>query len=173
ARRSLAHLERGATTGAVPKDVAEQERTRLQSVLDRISTAQRKASELSSDSNLSNASADLPGMVARDLQNARRIEASAQALLRNMEGAVRARALQSIERVYNDTRRVLDKAKLGKIDAVIGQKRKLDIEVQDLAAGRFPAELIGRMWNQGLIGDDEEVWPIEADFWADEYEGWR
>ena len=54
---------------------------------------------------------------------------------------------------------MLDKAKLGKIDAVIGQKRKLDIEVQDLAAGRFPEELIGRLWNASLIGDDEEYWP--------------
>ncbi len=68
---------------------------------------------------------------------------------------------------------MLDKAKLGKIDAVIGQKRKLDIEVQDLAAGRFPPELHGRLWNAGLIGDDEEYWPFEGEFWADEYEGWR
>lgn len=172
ARRSLAHLERGARSGAVPKDVADEERSKLQSVIDRIVAAQSKASQAGSEST-ANSSTDLPAMVARDLTQARRIEASAQALLRNMDNAVRARALQSIERVYNDTRRVLDKAKLGKIDAVIGQKRKLDIEVQDLAAGRFPAELIGRMWNQGLIGDDEEVWPIEADFWADEYEGWR
>ena len=68
-------------------------------------------------------------------------------------------AQAAIDKLYNDTRRVLDKAKLGKIDAVIGQKRKLDIEVQDLAAGRFPEELIGRMWNASMIGDDEEYWP--------------
>ena len=55
---------------------------------------------------------------------------------------------------------MLDKAKLGKVDAVIGQKRKLDIEVQDLAAGRFPEELIGRLWNASMIGDDEEYWPF-------------
>ena len=68
---------------------------------------------------------------------------------------------------------MLDKAKLGKIDAIIGQKRKLDIEVQDLAAGRFPEELIGRMWNASMIGDDEEFWPWQGEYWADEYEGWR
>jgi hypothetical protein len=109
----------------------------------------------------------------RDLAQARQLEVTARNLRRDMNSAVQTRALQSVERLFNDTRRVLDKAKLGKIDAVIGQKRKLDIEVQDLAAGRFPAELIGRMWNAGLIGDDEEIWPLEGDFWADEYEGWR
>ena len=75
--------------------------------------------------------------------------------------------------VENDTKKVLDKARLGKVDAVIGQKRALDIKVQDLAAGRFPAELHGKLWEQGLIGDDEEFWPFEGEFWADEYEGWR
>lgn len=54
-----------------------------------------------------------------------------------MNGAVQTHALQSVERLYNDTRRVLDKAKLGKIDAVIGQKRKLDIAVQILPPGDF------------------------------------
>ncbi len=41
------------------------------------------------------------------------------------------------------------------------------------AAGRFPEELIGRMWNASMIGDDEEYWPFQGEFWADEYEGFR
>ena len=46
-------------------------------------------------------------------------------------------------------------------------------EVFDLAAGRFPPELAGSLWQQGMIGDDEEYWPFEGEYWADEYEGWR
>ena len=173
ARRSLAHLERGARSGAVPADVAATERTRLQNILERINAAEAKASQATSGTGDATTGSELPNMVARDLAQARQLEAAARNLRRDMNRAVQARAVQSVERLFNDTRRVLDKAKLGKIDAVIGQKRKLDIEVQDLAAGRFPAELIGRMWNAGLIGDDEEIWPLEGDFWADEYEGWR
>jgi hypothetical protein len=56
---------------------------------------------------------------------------------------------------------------------VIGQKRKLDIQVQDLAAGRFPEELIGRLWNASMIADDEEYWPFQGEYWADEYSDWR
>ena len=61
---------------------------------------------------------------------------------------------------------------VGELD-VGGQERGLDIKVQDLASGRFPEELYGRMWEQGMIGDDEELWPAQGEYWADEYEGWR
>ena len=98
---------------------------------------------------------------------------AARARCAELEAAGDKLARRASSKLYDDTRRVLDKAKLGKIDAVIGQKRKLDIEVQDLAAGRFPEELIGQLWNAGLIGDDEEFWPCEGEYWADEYEGWR
>mgnify|MGYP000647399328 CR=1 FL=1 len=96
-------------------------------------------------------------LIAGDVAEARRLDKAAHALLERLEQAGDRLAQQAIDRLYTDTRRVLDKAKLGKIDAIIGQKRKLDIEVQDLAAGRFPAELIGRLWNASMIGDDEEL----------------
>ena len=51
--------------------------------------------------------------------------------------------------------------------------RKLMMMVSDLASGRYPPELHGRLWEQGLIGDDEELWPFEGEYWADEYSGWR
>nr|MDQ3364009.1 hypothetical protein [Myxococcota bacterium] len=112
-------------------------------------------------------------LIEGDLGEARRLDRTANRLAEELEAAGDTLAQAAIEKLYLDTRKVLDKAKLGKIDAIIGQKRKLDIEVQDLAAGRFPAELIGRMWNASMIGDDEEFWPWQGEYWADEYEGWR
>ena len=112
-------------------------------------------------------------MIQADITDARRLDKAAHALLDKLGEAGDKLAQQAVDRLYADTRRVLDKAKLGKVDAIIGQKRKLDIEVQDLAAGRFPEELIGRMWNASMIGDDEEYWPWQGEYWADEYEGWR
>jgi hypothetical protein len=29
------------------------------------------------------------------------------------------------------------------------------------------------MWNASMINDDEEYWPFEGVYWADEYSGWR
>ncbi len=112
-------------------------------------------------------------LILADLTDARKLDRSAHEVEAKLMVAGDKLAELAMERMYNDTRRVLDKAKLGKIDAVIGQKRKLDIEVQDLAAGRFPEELIGKLWNAGMIGDDEEYWPWQGEYWADEYEGWR
>jgi hypothetical protein len=112
-------------------------------------------------------------MIEADLADARRLDKASHALAAKLSARGEKLAQSSIDKLCDDTRRVLDKAKLGMVDAVIGQKRKLDIEVQDLAAGRFPEELIGRMWNASMIGDDEEYWPFQGEYWADEYEGWR
>lgn len=121
----------------------------------------------------SGATAGLRPLLERDVAEARRLDRATAELSDKLLAASDQLSLRMVERLYKDTRRVLDKAKLGKVDAVIGQKRKLDIQVQDLASGRFPAELIGRLWNAGMIGDDEEVWPMEGEYWADEYEGFR
>jgi hypothetical protein len=112
-------------------------------------------------------------MIQADIAEARRLDRASHALAAKLEAAGEKLSVATMDRLYEDTRKVLDKAKLGKIDAIIGQKRKLDIEVQDLAAGRFPEELIGRMWNASMDNDDEEYWPFEGVYWADEYSGWR
>jgi hypothetical protein len=112
-------------------------------------------------------------MIQGDITDARRLDKASHALYDKLEQAGDRLAQQAVDRLYTETRRVLDKAKLGKVDAIIGQKRKLDIEVQDLAAGRFPEELIGKLWNASMIADDEEYWPWQGEYWADEYEGWR
>jgi hypothetical protein len=68
---------------------------------------------------------------------------------------------------------LLRQARLGKIDAVVGYKRKLERQIENLAAGRFPAEMFNRLHLEGLIGDDEEYWPPEQEKWADEYENYK
>ena len=112
-------------------------------------------------------------MIQGDVNEAHRLDKASHELAGKLAAEGEKLAQVSLDKLYEDTRKVLDKAKLGKVDAVIGQKRKLDIEVQDLAAGRFPEELIGRLWNASMIGDDEEYWPFQGEYWADEYEGWR
>ncbi len=102
--------------------------------------------------------------------------------------ALRTRALATAERADLEAARVastrlaqlagriedlLGEARMGRIDAVLGAKKKLEIEVRDMAAGRFPPELFGKLQIEGVVGDDEEFWPYEGEYWADEYEGYR
>lgn len=68
---------------------------------------------------------------------------------------------------------LLRQARLTHIDAVIGKKKRLEIEIANLQQGRYPRELLGALEAEGLLADDEEYWPYEGEYWADEYENYR
>jgi tetratricopeptide (TPR) repeat protein len=68
---------------------------------------------------------------------------------------------------------LLRQARLTHIDAVIGKKKRLEIEIANLEQGRYSSEMFGRLETEGLIRDDEEYWPYEGEYWADEYDNYR
>jgi len=68
---------------------------------------------------------------------------------------------------------LLRQARLTHIDGVIGKKKRLEIEIANLAEGRYPTEMLEKLEVEGLIRDDEEYWPYEGEYWADEYENYR
>jgi outer membrane protein assembly factor BamD (BamD/ComL family) len=169
-------LARARRDGVIAGAAANEEDGRLDKLLDRARTAERNAiaaADRAAEAAGTRTQAGIRPMIQADIADARRLDQASHALYDKLVQAGDKLAQQAVDRLYADTRRVLDKAKLGKVDAIIGQKRKLDIAVQDLAAGRFPEELIGRMWNASMIGDDEEFWPWQGEYWADEYQGWR
>jgi hypothetical protein len=173
---SQAEVARGRREGRLTAADADAEQQRLAALAAKqraalagaVAAADRAAAAVSGK-----AAPGIRPLIEADLAESRRLDRAAHGLAQKLEAAGDRLAQAAIEKLYEDTRKVLDKAKLGKIDAVIGQKRKLDIEVQDLAAGRFPEELIGKLWNASMIADDEEYWPWQGEYWADEYAGWR
>jgi len=174
--RARAELRRGLRAGTLPKDAADDERKRLSmldSEIDLLQQQVEKAAEHADEVLAARADPQIGHLIKMDLARARDLERVADAFSEQLVTTTDRLAVKSLDKLYADLRRVVDKARLGKIDAVIGQKRVLDIQVADLASGRFPAELQGQLWEQGLIGDDEEFWPFEGELWKDEYEGWR
>ncbi|HEX8950821.1 MAG TPA: hypothetical protein VF945_03200 [Polyangia bacterium] len=151
ARRSLAALE--------------QKRTQLAGQLERMVDMEQTAGV--------GERGTLAAMVRADRVAAHQLRAHAAALAWRIDTA----SGELIRQALGDLRVKLDgmlrQARLGKIDAVVGQKRKLERQIEDLAAGRFPAEMFGRLHIEGLIGDDEEYWPPEPERWADEYENYK
>lgn len=133
----------------------------------------RAAATATGDADIARAPAAISRMIAADLSRARKLEDTAKKTRQRLSHRARALADGALSDLAGKLAEVIDKARLGAIDAVIGQKRRLEIEVKDLAAGRFPPELSGKMWERGLIDDSEEYWPFEGDYWADEYEDWR
>jgi hypothetical protein len=115
----------------------------------------------------------LPGMIHADLSAATRLRAKVSGLRARIDAASGELIRQALVELRGRLDGMLRQARLGKIDAVVGQKRKLERQIEDLAAGRFPPEMFGKLHIEGLIGDDEEYWPPEAERWADEYENYK
>lgn len=116
---------------------------------------------------------DIRAALARDRARVERARGRALALATELDdeaARVAAAELGQLQRRIDD---LMGEARMGRIDAVLGAKKKLEIEVQDMAAGKFPSELFGKLQIEGMVGDDEEFWPYEGEYWADEYEGLR
>jgi len=79
-------------------------------------------------------------------------------------------AAETLRRLRSRLAENLRKARIGRIDAVMGSKRRIEIQVESLAAGRFPPELFDPLSMQGLLRDDEEYWPYDGEAWADEFD---
>lgn len=174
--RARQELRAGQREKTLPDDAAAQEAERLRALEREIDALVEKTARIAEARDIEVANRAVGGvapLIRADLARARALETRSRRLQEKLARTVDQLATSALQRLYARNRRIMDKARLGKIDAVIGQKGKLDIEVQDLAAGRWPPELHGRLWEEGLIGDDEEYWPFQGEYWADEYEGWR
>jgi TolA-binding protein len=116
---------------------------------------------------------DLSSALQADAARIERIRLSALATadaLDDQAATVAAARLRVLSGHIDD---LMGEARMGRIDAVLGAKKKLEIEVRDMAAGKFPSELFGKLEIEGVVGDDEEFWPYEGEYWPDEYEGYR
>jgi TolA-binding protein len=168
--RALLRKKSGAEADELKKTVEglESRRRELLSTLDR-------SLDLSGSEEAPTAAgvAGLQPLVAADREHAEQLRtkvAQLDARLERASGELIEKALVDLRGRLED---LLRRARLGKIDAVVGQKRKLERQIEDLAAGRFPPEMFGKLHIEGLIKDDEEYWPPEQEIWLDEYENYK
>ena len=113
------------------------------------------------------------GPFAKDAQTTLALGAEARQLRANLVAATGVIATSALADLDKRLRELLRQARLTHIDAVIGKKKKLEIEIENLRAGRYPAELFATLQLEGLMGDDEEYWPFEGEYWSDEYENFK
>lgn len=112
----------------------------------------------------------IEGMLRRDRAEASRFAARVVEVRGRMVGAANEAALRALRALRASLGGHLRRSRIGRIDAVMGSKRRIEIQIQSLAAGRFPPELMDPLSIQGLLHDDEEYWPFEGEYWADEFE---
>ena len=115
----------------------------------------------------------LSGQLAADAVRADELAGRTAKLRARLEGASSELVREALIELRGRIDDTLRSARLGKIDSVVGQKRKLEREIEDLAKGRFPPELFGKLHIEGLIRDDEVYWPPERELWLDEYDNYK
>jgi tetratricopeptide (TPR) repeat protein len=113
------------------------------------------------------------GPFAKEAETALALAAEARKLRAQLVVATSTIANRALVDLDKRLRELLRRARLTHIDAVIGKKKKLEIEIANLRQGRFPADLFATLQLEGLMGDDEEYWPFEGEYWSDEYENYK
>jgi TolA-binding protein len=113
------------------------------------------------------------GPYAAEAQTALALGDEARALRARLVDATAAIAEQALLDLDTRLREMMRQARLTQIDAVIGKKKKLEIEISNLREGRYPPDMFAQLQLEGLMGDDEEYWPFEGEYWSDEYENYK
>jgi tetratricopeptide (TPR) repeat protein len=110
---------------------------------------------------------------AEEATRTQALSVEARALRARLVDATSAIAEQALLDLDTRLREMLRQARLTQIDAVIGKKKKLEIEISNLREGRYPPDMFAQLQLEGLMGDDEEYWPFEGEYWSDEYENYK
>jgi hypothetical protein len=143
--------------------------------LPQLDHAAAELAELEGKIYASSADADpaLKARMEKDLAQTTQLAERTRALADGFDAKVDDLAQRELIRVQGDLVRIFEKARLGKVDAVIGEKRLLEKEIEQISSDTYLPRTIGRAFQQGLIGDTEEYWPPEAEVWEDEYDRWK
>jgi hypothetical protein len=92
-------------------------------------------------------------------------------LRETIEAEQLALARDSFVRLDHRLTRLLRRARLGRVETVLGKKRSLEIEIEALSQGLLPQTIVDSLDAARYLGDDEEYWPFEGEDWEDEYVG--
>jgi hypothetical protein len=114
---------------------------------------------------------DLPGIVAADRERATALYAQSQATRGAVEVQQLAFAKDALVRLDRRLSRLLRRARLGRVETVLGKKRALEIEVEALSQGLLPQTIVDSLDAERFLQDDEEYWPFDGEDWEDEYVG--
>ncbi len=114
---------------------------------------------------------DLPDLLRNDRDEARKLAVSAETLKRELTAAETLLAKDTLKRLDLRLSRLLRRARLGRIESVLGRKRALEVEIEAIANGFLPQSAVDSLDAARYLQDNEEYWPFEGDDWPDEFVG--
>jgi hypothetical protein len=113
----------------------------------------------------------LPDLVAADRVQSTALYAEGETMRTKLADAQRAAAKDALSRLDQRLSRLLRRARLGRIETVLGKKRALELEIEALTEGYLPQGAVDSLEAARYLRDDEEYWPFDGEDWADEYVG--
>jgi len=151
----------GADASAVAAVTANLESTRTIAMLLRINPAYgvitRKRAVLDHETR----GLRLTGDLQERVDTARREIAQTEAKL----------AKDALNRLDLRLSRLLRRARLARIESVLGRKRALEVEIEAIQGGILPRGALDSLDAARYLKDNEEYWPFEGDDWPDEFVG--
>jgi tetratricopeptide (TPR) repeat protein len=114
---------------------------------------------------------DLTGVIQKDRERAAVLHEEAQKTRQKVESQQIALAKDALIRLDRRLSRLLRRARLGRIETVLGEKRSLEVEIEALSQGLLPQTIVDSLKAERWLGDDEEYWPFDGEDWEDEYVG--
>ena len=119
----------------------------------------------------SSTGADLPDLLRADATRGVELQARIATARRELGDAETALAKDALRRLDLRLSRLLRRARLGRIESILGRKRALEVEVEAIRLGYLPQDAVDSLDAARFLEDNEEYWPFEGDDWPDEYVG--
>jgi hypothetical protein len=99
------------------------------------------------------------------------MQARVEAARKELADSETALARDALHRLDLRLSRLLRRARLGRIETILGRKRALEVEVEAIRLGYLPRDAVDSLEAARYLEDSEEYWPFEGDDWPDEYVG--
>ena len=114
---------------------------------------------------------DLPDLLRADAAHASELATSIDRVRGGLASEEARLAKDALHRLDLRLTRLLRRARLGRIESVLGRKRTLEVEIEAINDGVIPKSAIDSLDAARYLGDKEEYWPFEGDDWPDEFVG--
>jgi tetratricopeptide (TPR) repeat protein len=114
---------------------------------------------------------DLPDLLRTDATRASALYTQLQTARAEIGKREAVLAQDAMKRLDLRLSRLLRRARLGRIESVLGRKRALEVEIEAINNGILPQDAVDSLDAARYLGDQEEYWPFEGDDWPDEFVG--
>jgi tetratricopeptide (TPR) repeat protein len=162
--REISELE----TAGAPADRLQELRVALGELQARLA---RGTAQSAPDADRTAAGADLPDLLRGDAAKGATFSARIGGVRKDLAASEAALAKDALKRLDLRLSRLLRRARLGRIESVLGRKRALEVEVEAIRLGYLPQDAVDSLEAARYLEDNEEYWPFEGDDWPDEYVG--